>query len=132
MPQPLDLFTTHFDVIDGGANIALPVTPAFWSDLIEGRTRIHGRLLGATRLEPQATHWEIHPEGDELLYLLSGAVDIILEEPGGERVVTLGSRSGCVVPKGTWHRFVIHAASDLLFLTWGEGTTHRPYKGATS
>ena len=50
----------------------------------------------------------------------------ILEELHGERVVELRAGEACIVPQGVWHRLLVHETGDLLFLTPGEGTAHRP------
>lgn len=54
------------------------------------------------------------------------AVDLILDEEGAERVVELRGRSGCVVPRGVWHRGVVHSPGDVLHITRGDGSQHRP------
>ena len=38
--------------------------------------------------------------GDELLTLLSGAIDAVFDEPGGERVMNLRGGQTCIVPRG--------------------------------
>lgn len=45
---------------------------------------------------------EIHPDGDELLYLVDGAVDVILDEAAGERCLGLQPGQAFVVPCGVW------------------------------
>ncbi len=45
-------------------------------------------------------HWHKHDEDDEFFYVVEGALLIDLED----RTVTLSSRQGFVVPKGTIHR----------------------------
>lgn len=51
------------------------------------------------------TPWECHPTGDELLYVLDGAVEVtILLEPGGAEVSTARKGQVVIVPKGLWHR----------------------------
>ena len=44
----------------------------------------------------------MHPEGDELLLLLSGAIDLILQTGDRERVVELRPGAACIVPRGVW------------------------------
>ena len=70
--------------------------------------------------------WELHPAGDDLLYVLSGAIDVVLQEEGGERVVELRAGAACIVPRGTWHRQKVRTPGDMLFITPGEKTQHRP------
>ncbi len=99
----------------------------FWDDLRARRLRLDGRLVGCVHLEEgRLDHWERHPDGDEFLLLLSGAVTVILEEGRGGREVPLEAGEACVVPKGVWHTFDIAEAGDLLFATAGDNTEHRP------
>lgn len=72
----------------------------------------------------------MHPEGDELLYLLSGEIDVLLEESAGDRVVRLRGGEGCLVPRGVWHRLILKEPSDLLFVTPPRGTRLRPARAA--
>lgn len=73
-----------------------------------------------------STGWEMHPDGDEALTLLSGQFDIVLDEAGGERIIPLTPGKSAIVPQGVWHRMVIHEPGELLFLTPGDATQHRP------
>jgi hypothetical protein len=43
----------------------------------------------------------MHPAGDELLVLLSGAIDIVLESESRTRTVQLHEGMSCIVPAGT-------------------------------
>jgi mannose-6-phosphate isomerase-like protein (cupin superfamily) len=69
---------------------------------------------------------EVHPDGDEILYLISGGLDVILEEADGDRKVTVKPGEAIVVPKGVWHRVELREPSHLLFITPGPGGAHRP------
>lgn len=71
-------------------------------------------------------NWEMHPEGDEIVYLIEGAIDLLLEEPGGMREVPLRGRGACVVPRGVWHWARVLAPSRVLHVTRGQGSRHRP------
>jgi len=73
-----------------------------------------------------STGWEMHPDGDEVLTLLSGQCDIVLDEDGAERTISLTPGQGALVPRGVWHRMIIHVPGELLFLTPGDTTEHRP------
>jgi mannose-6-phosphate isomerase-like protein (cupin superfamily) len=114
---------------------ALPVawTPDVFQRLAAGdRDRVIGAKHGAEPADFHADEWEVHPGGDELLYLLAGAIDVVLDEPDGERTVRLGSGRACLVPRGVWHRLILRQPSDLLFVTPTRGTRHRPAGAASS
>jgi oxalate decarboxylase/phosphoglucose isomerase-like protein (cupin superfamily) len=68
----------------------------------------------------------VHPAGDELVILLSGAVDLVLEESDGERVVPLRSGETCIVPQGVWHTARVNEPSEAIHITRGAGTEMRP------
>ena len=70
--------------------------------------------------------WEMHPEGDEFVYLLSGAVDLLLEQDGGIVSTSLQGAGAVVVPRGTWHTAKVRQPSRMLHVTRGAGTQHRP------
>jgi len=63
---------------------------------------LNGSMLGLVRFSG-LTPWEIHPDGDELLHVLEGAVEVtVLAE---HETVTAPLRAGSVfvVPAGLWH-----------------------------
>ena len=60
------------------------------------------------------TPWERHPDADELLYVLDGAVDITLLAEGGPARVSVAAGSAFVVPRGLWHRQLAQKGVTLL------------------
>ena len=67
--------------------------------------------------------WEVHPNGDELVLLLSGDTDVVLDRDDGEEVIRVSTPGEYViVPRGTWHTARPYAPTSMLFLTPGEGT----------
>ena len=122
-----DLTKTYLELADGGRGTEIEVTESFWPDLIAGRRKLEGRLMICSNVTGDVPHWEMHPAGEEVILLQSGAVDFILEEDGGERRVALRPETPClVVPRGVWHRFETVEPGRLVFITYGEGTQHRP------
>ena len=117
---------TFVHLADGGKATTVPVGERFWAE-IGDRTELHdGRLLTAHDISADMTHWEMHPAGDELLFLASGAVTVVLDAADGERTIALGAGQACVVPAGVWHRLTVETPGRLLFVTPGKGTEHRP------
>jgi mannose-6-phosphate isomerase-like protein (cupin superfamily) len=106
----------------------LPVDAQFWQRIASGALGTFQNEFLVTMTEYQADwpHWEMHPNGDEIVCLLSGAARFILEIKNAEQEIDL-ARSGSfvLVPKGTWHTARIAQASQFLFITAGEGTQHR-------
>ena len=89
--------------------------------------RIDGLTIGAPWIAGDPPHdGEMHPDGDELLFLVSGAVTVTLELADGDRLVELGSGDAVVVPKGVWHQITTREPGHLLHVTPGPGGDARP------
>jgi mannose-6-phosphate isomerase-like protein (cupin superfamily) len=89
--------------------------------------RVDGFVVGAPVLTREPPHdGEMHPDGDELLYLISGHLDVLLEEDGGWRSVELKPGGALVVPRGVWHKVRLREPSQLIHVTPGPGGEHRP------
>jgi mannose-6-phosphate isomerase-like protein (cupin superfamily) len=121
-----DLATTYVQLDDGPAALAVEVDDRFW-ETIDRRPELRGgRLVGAFRNAEDWDVWEMHPAGDEVVCLLSGAIDVVLEDERGERVVALEAGDTCIVPKGVWHSANVREPGETLHITRGDGTQHRP------
>ncbi|RZA33092.1 MAG: cupin [Lysobacteraceae bacterium] len=70
--------------------------------------------------------WEMHPHGDEFVYLLSGAVELQFERAGAIESIVLEGSGAVVVPRGVWHTAKLRLPSRMLHVTRGEGTETRP------
>ena len=89
--------------------------------------RIDGYTVGAPMLISEPPHaGEMHPDADELLYLISGHVRVRLEHEDGDRETPLGPGQALVVPRGVWHRIFIDEPGQLIHITPGPGGQHRP------
>ena len=77
---------------------------------------------------------EMHPDGDELLFLVSGRIDVVLETGGQqdavgeEQTLELVAGDAIVVPKGVWHRVLMREPSQLVHITPGPGGGVRAMK----
>ena len=91
--------------------------------------RIDGYTIGAPLCTRNPPHGgEMHPDGDELLFLISGRVTVIFQEATGDRTVRLAVGEALVVPRGTWHRVDIEEPSQLLHITPGPRGHYRPLR----
>jgi mannose-6-phosphate isomerase-like protein (cupin superfamily) len=133
-PPAFDLTDTYVSVHTTGEARAVPVDDAFWPELMAGtRPELEtGWLVGAFDYAADWGSWERHPAGDEIVTLLSGAVDFVLDDGGTERAVSLTAGQTCIVPRGTWHRAVVREPARAVHVTPGEGTDHRPYVPSAS
>ena len=88
------------------------VTPTFFPDLDKSYPDFQGHILVSQFSfdEPWPT-WEVHPEGDEMVLLLSGDTDMVLAGEDGSETIMRVSTPGeyVVVPKGAWHTARPHA-----------------------
>lgn len=75
---------------------------------------------------PQPHGGEMHPDGDELLYLLSGRIRLKLELPDGDCDVVVAGGQAVVVPQGVWHQIYVEEPGQLLNITPGPGGQARP------
>ena len=121
-----DLETTFVQLEDGGDGSALVPDEDFWPSLASGERKLSGRLVMASSLQDDMAHWEMHPLGEELLILLSGAVEVILDDGSVENRVGMSAGEAFLVPRGVWHRIVVRRPAKMVFATYGEGTEHRP------
>jgi len=126
LPTAFELSKRYLDLRGDGRAREIAVSPDFWEALERGDERVEGRLVAVFPMTETWPYWERHPAGEELVYCLSGALDLVLELPGGEHAVSLSPGKGVVVPTGVWHRGVVREPGECLFVTPGEGTEHRP------
>jgi len=78
--------------------------------------RLEDRLLGVMRFSG-TTPWERHPDGDELLHVLDGEVDVTVLTDDGPVAVVVPAGSLFVCPRGLWHRQTPRAAATVFFAT---------------
>ena len=95
--------------------------------------RVDGHTVGVAAMDRSPPHrGEMHPDGDEFLYLISGTARVVVEEGGTqdevgvETVVPLAAGHAFVVPRGIWHRVEIDGPVELVHVTPGPGDGHRP------
>jgi mannose-6-phosphate isomerase-like protein (cupin superfamily) len=128
-----ELGTTFVHLGNDRRTVPLEVTPTFWQDLVGGSLGKlgNGRLVSSFAFDAPWDSWEKHPSGDEIVCLLQGSVEMTLEHEGGRREVLSMSKAGefVIVPRGTWHTARTRVPTRMLFITDGEGTTHRPAGG---
>src|SRR5215471_17444841 len=93
LPAPVDLTKSFLALGRDGKAVVLAATGP--------PPRVDGFTIGAPRMRRNPPHpGEVHPDGDEILYLISGGVDVILEEAAGDRTVSVKPGQAVVVPQG--------------------------------
>jgi mannose-6-phosphate isomerase-like protein (cupin superfamily) len=96
-----------------------------WTD--KGPPRIDGYTVGAPFITQDPPHGgEMHPDGDELLHVVSGRFHVRLELDTGHREIELHPGEALVVPRGVWHLVEVQEPGQLIHITPGPGGRHRP------
>jgi mannose-6-phosphate isomerase-like protein (cupin superfamily) len=131
----IDLLENYLLLEPDGASVLLPGGGDFWSQLMSGEPtdsgirRLmdseNGRLLSALPMSADWTNWEMHPAGDEILFMLEGKATFLLDLSDGVREVALSAGRLLVIPKGVWHTAKVSEPARLLAITAGRGTQHR-------
>ena len=100
---------------------------AFWSlSTAEAGQSGQGWLISEYVFTEDWPSWEMHPEGDEFVYLLSGAVELLLERGDTIERIVLDGIGAVLVPRGVWHTAKMRTPSRMLHVTRGAGTQTRP------
>ncbi len=88
--------------------------------------RIDGMTVGIVTIEQDPPHGgEVHPDGDEILYVISGALSVVSDSNPGDSI-ELGSGDACIVEKGEWHKVHVLEKTQLLHITPGPNGDYRP------
>jgi mannose-6-phosphate isomerase-like protein (cupin superfamily) len=125
---PFNLNDTYARLRPDASASPISVDATFWQDLSAGT---YGSFANEFLVTTQSfvqnwPIWEMHPQGEEMVILLTGAIDLVLEKANGNKFVSLQKQGDwLMVPKGVWHTARVLAPSTVLFITAGEGTLHR-------
>ena len=111
---------------DGSAGL-MPSSAGGPPKRLDGHTIGFGAITH-DNLPPHAG--EMHPDGDEVLVMASGCIDVVLELPEGTRTVRVGPGEALVVPRGIWHLIRCVEPGQLLNVTPGPNGEYRPLAGA--
>ena len=118
-----------------GSNTTFTLTPdlAVRKDDAWGPfNRFPGFTFSAVTMSRDALHdGERHPDGDEIVYVVSGRIEVAIEA-GRERVVQVGAGEGVVIPTGVWHKVRVLELGQLVTVSPGPGFEFRPLKGGRS
>ncbi len=91
-----------------------------------GDDGVEGRLVSMYTFTEPWDVWEMHPSGSEVVVCTAGAITLVQEIDGAERVTTLGVGDYAINAPGVWHTADVDGSATCLFITAGEGTQHRP------
>lgn len=128
--RPIEAFALNDTFVHLAANgdaAPVAVTPSFWRTSSQSKRfdRLVGSFEFASSEDLHSSTQEMHPEADELLVLLSGAIDVVVERDGAEQTVALEAGQAAIVPRGEWHRLVMREPGKLLFVNSRTGMSSR-------
>jgi mannose-6-phosphate isomerase-like protein (cupin superfamily) len=88
--------------------------------------QLDGRILATFPIAgPADAHtgtWEMHPEADEVLFMLAGDLGVEFAHGPHRSVTEVKRGEGIVVPRGAWHRLHFRVPGLLMALTATRGT----------
>ena len=83
-------------------------------------------LLGIGRYVPGTSPWERHSNGDELLLVTDGQIDVeVLDDDGTSSHFTIEEGGLFVVPQGKWHQLTAADNVNILFASPSEDGAER-------
>ncbi len=86
-----------------------------------------GRLVSAHEFTENWAHWEMHPNGEEVLVCLSGQINLhqqLTDETTQSVILKQGDYA--INPRGIWHSADVSGEATVLFITAGLDTQHKP------
>ena len=115
MTQPLDLSTTFVHLSNGGDTELIKLTPAFWRGTTGGKRydRLVGTFAFKSSEDLHSTMQEVHPQADELLYVVGGEGTLLL----GSQQISLQAGTFSVVPRGMTHTLQRRGSRGLILLS---------------
>ena len=115
-------FDARTDTVGVGRDLAADLVPM----QADPPVPVDGMTIGIAEMSENSPHGgEMHPDGDEVLYLISGHVNVVFENEAFEDV-DMRPGDGLVVPRGAWHRVDILEPSKIMYATPGPGGDYRP------
>lgn len=130
-PTAFDLSTTLIHL--GLGATATPMPDFDWSEAglsayeeLTAADGVDGRLVMIFHQAEDWPTWEQHPNGEEVVVLLSGRADLVQLIDGVEHRVSMTPGQAIINPPGVWHTADVHEAGDILTITPGKGTDNRP------
>ena len=110
--------TNYVTVSDDASMSVLPEQPG-------PPPSVKGFTVGLAEMTMAPPHnGERHPDGDELLIVLSGKIKLIIDasEP---TTALVNTGEAVIVPKDTWHRIEVLAPTKLIYMTPGPRNDYR-------
>ena len=130
-PFNLSQLPVHLGATDSQVQGAVPVTgfvfdPASFEKFVgEYCPDGSGRLLMVEHSPADWGYWECHPEGDEVVLVLSGSAEFIQEIDGAQERIAVQQGEAVINPAGVWHTADVSEPLTALYMTPCANTQHR-------
>lgn len=112
-------------IIKFDINSALNLHNDLAISLDENANPFSGFTFSPVSMPKDAPHaGEMHPNGDEVVYVMSGLIEVTLEFEHNE-IVRVEADEGIIIPKGIWHRIHVIEPAKLLTISSGPGFEYR-------
>jgi uncharacterized cupin superfamily protein len=112
------------------AEVLPPFTGMEWYEAYGARAAadgVEGRLVSQYSFSADWDSWEMHPAGAEVVICTHGAIVLVQEfADSRQERVALTAGDYAINPPGVWHTADVAESATAIFITAGEGTTHRP------
>ncbi len=119
-------FEDHHVIIrrDGAADVLsheLPGMTRRTGDIVAWDPETDGIIGGIGTMDQSSDHGgERHLDGDELLFVTTGRLRLVLELEDGQREETvIGAGEAVFVPRGLWHHLEVDEPGTLMFMGGG-------------
>src|SRR5580658_1771207 len=106
-------------IVHLGQNLALrviDVDDTYWEHRYASPELSDGRILSVFHYTATWTWWERHPDGDELAYVLQGAVEVLLDDGVGPVSLQLLPGESAIIASGSWHSVSMTEPATILFV----------------
>ena len=126
----LKSFIENYAVLDKEGSISdIEGGDSFWSQTPEELDKIgESWLITEFEFNEDWTTWEMHPNGEEIVYLLSGSMDLILDKDGQQQTIELRKKGLVIIERETWHTAKVFEPSKMFVITFGKDTQVKPVK----
>ena len=106
-------------------NIADDYSVASISNSNGAPEQFSGINVGIVTMETDPPHaGEIHRDGDEIIYLISGALRIESDSNPNESL-RLEAGESCIIKQGEWHKVYVIEKAQLVYITPGPNNEYR-------
>lgn len=121
--EPKQFGETFAHLMTNGDVIAVPVDDLFWTEAVSNLPP--GRLVSVLKNTTDWTSWEMHPEGEEFIMVLSGSLMLHFEHAGESWSEDVREGQFVIVPRCVWHTADVPEPGRTMFVTAGENTENR-------